>query len=215
VGIIPGLVQATALAALVLTPLHLFPLYRPLTEAIDDSVLAGEITRRAAGLTPRLEAVIGEALGEGLVFRTRPVAPDGRLQIPPQTELRPDPEAEARMLALVNAERAGSGLRPLVADERIRDVARLHSEEMFRQGYFSHTSSQTGSPADRLRQGGVRFALAGENLAYAPTVDVAHAGLMESPGHRRNILMPEYSRIGIGVISAGLHGRMFTQNFVD
>jgi uncharacterized protein YkwD len=126
-----------------------------------------------------------------------------------------DPAAEARMLELVNAERAKAGLRPLVADERVRAVARGHSEDMFRAGYFSHTSPSGDGPAERIRRGGIPFMAAGENLALAPTVDVAHSGLMASPGHRQNILTPEFSRIGIGVVSAGPHGLMFTQNFVS
>src|SRR5206468_3912660 len=105
------------------------------------------------------------------------------------------------------------GLRPLAMDQRLREVARAHSAEMFQLGYFSHNSPVSGSPADRLRRAGLSLAIAGENLAYAPSVEVAHQGLMASPGHRANILEAGYSRVGIGVQSAGLFGRMFTQEF--
>jgi len=71
------------------------------------------------------------------------------------------------------------------------------------------------SPFDRMRQGGARFRAAGENIALAPTVEVAHNGLMNSPGHRENILNPAFGRVGIGVEDGGLHGKMFTQNFTD
>jgi uncharacterized protein YkwD len=84
---------------------------------------------------------------------------------------------------------------------------------MFRLGYFSHTSPVSGSPADRLAHAGVAYAASGENLAYAPSVELAHQGLMASPGHRANILEPAYSRVGIGVQNAGLYGRMFTEEF--
>jgi uncharacterized protein YkwD len=75
---------------------------------------------------------------------------------------------------------------------------------------------QTGkTPFERMREGGVQFSAAGENLALAPTVQIAHDGLMNSPGHRANILNPRYRRVGIGVADGGMHGKMFTQNFAD
>ena len=61
----------------------------------------------------------------------------------------------------------------------------------------------------------IKFISAGENLAYAPTVEIAHQGLMNSPGHRENILRPSFGRVGIGVIDGGVYGKMFTQDFAD
>lgn len=213
-GAVPGLIQAVLFAALILMPLHLVPLLRPIADAIDHSVIASEITRRVTATLPQFEALVRQVVDEGLVVRPRILSSETRVPIQPQRELSPDPAAEARMLELVNAERAKAGLRPLVADERVRAVARDHSADMFRAGYFSHTSPSGDGPAERIRRGGIPFLAAGENLALAPTVDVAHSGLMASPGHRQNILTPEFSRVGIGVVSAGAHGRMFTQNFV-
>ena len=86
---------------------------------------------------------------------------------------------------------------------------------MFQQGYFAHVDQNGGTPFDRMRAGGAAFRAAGENLALAPTVQIAHDGLMNSPGHRANILNPRYRRIGIGVADGGMHGKMFTQNFAD
>jgi uncharacterized protein YkwD len=214
IGLVPGLLQAVLFAAVILTPLHLVPLLRPIADAIDGSVIAREITGRVTALLPQLEALVGQVVDEGPVFRPQILSSETRVPIPAQRELSLDPDAETRMLELVNAERARAGLRPLVADERVRAVARDHSADMFRTGYFSHTSPSGDGPAERIRRGGIPFLAAGENLALAPTVDVAHSGLMASPGHRQNILTPEFSRIGIGVVSAGPHGRMFTQNFV-
>ena len=86
---------------------------------------------------------------------------------------------------------------------------------MFQQGFFAHVDESGATPFDRMRAGGVNFRAAGENLALAPTVQIAHDGLMNSPGHRANILNPRYRRIGIGVADGGMHGKMFTQNFAD
>jgi uncharacterized protein YkwD len=119
------------------------------------------------------------------------------------------------MLDLVNGERAKAGLAPLLADDRLREVARAHSLEMFQMDYFSHTSPTSGSPFDRMHAAGISFLVAGENLAYAPNVQVAHDGLMNSPGHRANILRPEFGRVGIGVIRTQGQGSMFTQDFTN
>jgi uncharacterized protein YkwD len=59
----------------------------------------------------------------------------------------------------------------------------------------------------------VRFLAAGENLAYAHTLQIAHTGLMNSPGHRANILRKQFGRLGIGILDGGIHGLMITQNF--
>jgi uncharacterized protein YkwD len=119
------------------------------------------------------------------------------------------------MLDLVNGERTRARLRPLAADERLRQVARAHSLEMFELDYFSHSSPTSGSPFDRMHAAGIPFVVAGENLAYAPNVDIAHQGLMNSPGHRANILRPEFGRVGIGVIRSLVQGSMFTQDFTN
>jgi uncharacterized protein YkwD len=62
---------------------------------------------------------------------------------------------------------------------------------------------------------GIRYSFAGENLAFAPSTEFAMTGLMNSPEHRENILSPNYTRVGIGVIDAGIYGKMFTQEFAD
>ena len=137
-----------------------------------------------------------------MALPSRIIEPGENVQVPRTQDVQPDAEAEARMLDLINVERLRAGLRPLVADERLREVARQHSQEMFRLGYFAHVSPSAGSPADRLQRSGVAFATAGENLAYAPTVEVAHSGLMASPGHRQATSSPR-SSAGWGSASCG------------
>src|SRR5262249_13729476 len=99
--------------------------------------------------------------------------------------------------------------------DRLAAAGRQHAEEMFRLSYFAHESPVAGSPAIRARAAGARFMVLGENLAYAPTVDIAHNGLMNSPGHRANVLSPAFGRVGIGVVRGGVWGRMFSQEFAD
>ena len=122
-------------------------------------------------------------------------------------------DLEARMLQMVNEERAKEGLAPLQADPEMAAVARKHSADMFARGYFAHVNLDGEDPFDRMRKDGVRFITAGENLALAQTLIMAHNGLMNSPGHRANILHKSFGRLGIGILDGGIYGLMVTQNF--
>ena len=117
------------------------------------------------------------------------------------------------MLDLVNQERQAAGLAPLQADPELTEVARKHSADMFARGYFAHDTPEGLSPFDRMKQANVHFLTAGENLALAPTLQIAHTGLMNSPGHRANILRREFGRVGIGVMDGGMRGLMVSQEF--
>jgi uncharacterized protein YkwD len=66
-----------------------------------------------------------------------------------------------------------------------------------------------------MKSYGISYKYAGENIAGAPTVEKAHSSLMNSPGHRRNILNPNYTHVGIGIIDGGPYGKMFTQLFIS
>lgn len=121
---------------------------------------------------------------------------------------------EQRMLNLVNSERAKNGLSPLKANLKLTQVARLKAKDMIEKNYFSHTSPTYGSPFDMMRQFGVTYRTAGENLAGAPTVDTAHTNLMNSPGHRANILNSSFKEVGMGILSGGPYGKMFVQMFI-
>jgi uncharacterized protein YkwD len=215
-GAIPGAIKGVALAALALLPFTLFPFMPDVSAAIERSTLGSRLVAAAVSAAPALEERLGRDLSPGLSFLTPPQTEEGmRIDLGPVGELAPDPAAEEQMLALVNRERQQAGLRPLQPDEPLRRVARSHSVEMFERDYFAHNSPVTGSPFDRLRRAGIPFVVAGENLAYAPTVQIAHEGLMNSPGHRANILRPEFGQVGIGAIKSQLRGIMFTQVFTN
>ena len=132
-----------------------------------------------------------------------------------QDQLTVDALSEQEMFKLVNEERSSSGSKVLVWDEALAQVGRKHSEDMFRRGYFSHFSPEGKDVGDRLFESGIEYSFAGENLALAPNVERAHTGLMNSEGHRRNILDPAFGKIGIGVMDGGVYGKMFTQVFTE
>jgi uncharacterized YkwD family protein len=121
---------------------------------------------------------------------------------------------EQAMLNLVNQERVKAGLNPLQSDPTLVKLARMKAQDMIDKGYFSHTSPTYGSPFDLLRANGVTYSYAGENLAGAGSTSSAHTNLMNSAGHRANILNGNYTKVGIGVVSGGPYGKMFVQLFI-
>ncbi|KHF40623.1 CAP domain-containing protein [Halalkalibacter okhensis] len=122
---------------------------------------------------------------------------------------------EQQMVDLVNQERADRGLAPLEINEQLTEVARVKAQDMIDHQYFSHQSPTYGSPFDMLNQFDVSYRTAGENLAGNQTVEAAHQSLMNSDGHRANILNAEYGEVGIGIIDGGPYGKMFVQLFKD
>jgi uncharacterized protein YkwD len=163
---------------------------------------------------------IQEAGQQALKFIT--IEPDSKESIPlsispTESELKIDAPDEQKMVDLVNTERAKVGAGKLTIDATLTTVARAHSKDMFLRRYFSHITlaSPAGGPGDRLEKAGVDFTLAGENIAYAPDLNSAHIGLMNSPGHRANILNPSFRRVGIGIISTDVWGMMVTQDFAN
>ena len=112
-------------------------------------------------------------------------------------------EAEARMLELVNRDRAAHGLGPLILAEDVSAVARAHSKEMRETGRVGHVSPITGSAADRVRAASIRTSMVLENIARAYGVAEAQTGLMNSPGHRANVLSTQATHIGIGIELGG------------
>jgi len=118
------------------------------------------------------------------------------------------------MLDLVNAARQQAGLQPLAADPELVKIARLKSRDMIENNYFSHESPVYGSPFDMMKQFGISYRTAGENIACNQSVQAAHEALMNSPGHRANILNASFTHIGIGIVDGGPCGKMFTQMFI-
>jgi len=214
-GIVPSIVRTLVIAAVALAAALVLPVGNDVRTAIDASRIGQVLVQQVAAAQPALGALAGGAEDSAPLFVTKLGADETqKLDLPDGLVLTPDPDAEQEMLKLLNDERTSRGLAALVLDPRLVPVARQHSEEMFQLKYFGHQSPVTGSPFDRLAAAKITYTRAGENLAYAHSVAVAHRGLMESPGHRENILRPEFTRVGIGVISAGSYGRMFTQLFV-
>jgi uncharacterized protein YkwD len=209
-GIVNGLIYATIVAALLLAT----PLFDGLSAATHESRLANRLAEPAEWLENKLSPVFDEAVKRSMNNMTVEPTSEKSVKLPfTVTKYKVREDLEARMLMLVNEERAKAGLKPLQADPEIQAVARKHSADMFARGYFSHINPDGEDPFDRMRKGGIKFLAAGENLALAQTLTIAHTGLMNSRGHRANILQPAFGRLGIGILDGGVHGLMITQNF--
>lgn len=136
----------------------------------------------------------------------------------PNPVLTPEPPLQTnaqkqKMLDLINAERSKIGAALLSTDIKVTEVAQTKSEDMVKNNYFSHTSPTYGSPFDMLSKFGVTFHGAAENIALNSSVENAHAALMASEGHRKNMLNASYSYIGIGIADSP-KGKVFVQMFV-
>lgn len=119
---------------------------------------------------------------------------------------------EAEVVRLVNAIRRESGLGELSLNWELSRVARYKSQDMADNFYFSHTSPTYGSPFQMIRAFGLTYRTAGENIAYGyPTPQAVVNSWMNSEGHRKNILNPSFTQIGVGYVSQGNH---WTQMFI-
>ncbi|HEX2315357.1 MAG TPA: CAP domain-containing protein [Thermomonospora sp.] len=118
------------------------------------------------------------------------------------------------VVALTNAERGAFGLRALVPDVRLAAAAQAHSADMVARRFYSHTSPDGREPWDRAAAAGCGHRGIGENIACGQRspAEVVQ-GWMNSPGHRANILKPEFTHIGVGFVGGGQAGTYWTQLF--
>jgi len=119
---------------------------------------------------------------------------------------------EKKVVELTNAERAKYGIAALQLDENLSKVARTKSSDMKAKGYFDHNSPTYGSPFDMMKQFGISYRSAGENIAMGQRSpeEVVNAW-MNSEGHRKNILNASFTHIGVGYVA---DGNYWTQMFI-
>lgn len=119
---------------------------------------------------------------------------------------------EKQVVELTNAERAKNGLPALTLDTNLSKVARAKSEDMSKNNYFDHTSPTYGSPFDMMKQFGISYKAAGENIAKGQTTpEQVVKAWMNSEGHRANILSNKFTHIGVGYVA---NGNYWTQQFI-
>ena len=209
-GIVNGIIYTTIIAALLLS----VPLMYGITQKAKESVLTKTLAVNVGWLDDKLSPIFDEAVKKSLTRTTVEPETDETVKLNFKiNDAKARPDLEMKMLDLVNQERTKRGLKPLQWDPELVPVARTHSQDMFARGYFSHYTLEGKDPFDRMKAAGIKYYSAGENLALGPTLSVCHEGLMNSPGHRANILNPTYGRVGIGILDGGAYGIMISQEF--
>ncbi len=143
------------------------------------------------------------------VEAAKPIEPTNTVVQTPAPTPAPDSvqglsQEEAEVVRLVNIERQKAGLAPLKASSQLSNVARMKSKDMADKNYFSHTSPTYGSPFDMMKQFGITYRTAGENIAkgYLSPTSVMN-GWMNSSGHKANILNSSFGTIGVGAYKVG------------
>ncbi|MBU3143192.1 CAP domain-containing protein [Clostridium sp. CF012] len=122
---------------------------------------------------------------------------------------------EKEVLTLVNKERAKLGLAPLKDNWELSRVARYKSEDMANKNYFSHTSPTYGSPFDMMKNFGVKYMTAGENIAMGQQTPASvMTSWMNSAGHKANILSVNFTEIGVGIAKDKNGTIYWTEQFI-
>jgi len=215
-GIIPGAITGYLYAVILSAIFLALPIKDTVTEEVRDSKLGVQLAMQSEWANRRLAPVFDDAIRQTINSLTVKPSSDRRINLSFKVNnAKPKPEYEKEMLDLVNKERIKNGLKPLQFDPELVPVARAHSQDMFAKGYFAHDNLEGKDPFDRMHAAGVHYQAAGENLALAQTVEIAHINLMNSPGHRANILNPSFGRVGIGILDGGFYGLMISQEFRD
>lgn len=138
-----------------------------------------------------------------------------RERVPTEKEMR---EMERKTHEGVNVQRKKNNLPPLTWDDQVAEVARSHSQNMATRNFFSHTDPRLGELDERLKRKKVQWRMCGENIfyekGYPNPVQAAVEGWMESPGHKKNILTPEFTHSGVGLFRRADGTFYFTQIFI-
>ena len=215
-GLLFGVFSGLILFAFLLTVIIALPVSVFLKHSVSSSKIGNFLVSETAGFETDFNNVCGGAISETINFLTVEPKTDEVVSLNFKTKnFSVDTTAEQEMFGLVNKERTSRGLNATTLDIKLREAARNHCKNMFARGYFSHYTPEGLSPFDRMAQTDVSYTYAGENLALAPNVTVAMQGLMQSPGHRANILFPNFGKLGVGVIDGGIYGQMYCQEFTD
>jgi len=213
-GIIPGAINGWLYAIIISALLLALPLKDAITNETRNSKLAGQFAMQSEWANKKLAPVFDQAIRQTMNSLTVKTESNEKVTLNfTYDRAIPRPNLEALMLEMVNKERAKAGLKPLQADPELTNVARAHSRDMFSKGYFAHENLEGKDPFDRMQDANISFTAAGENLALAQTLQIAHTNLMNSPGHRANILNPAFGRLGIGILDGGYYGLMISQEF--
>jgi len=212
---LPAIGEAIVIISFVLLLIVSLPFSPKVKKDISDSksatYLIGKTQKYESGLKEAFGGVVEQSISYLVI---KPQSNETIILDSEVTNLTYDLVSEEDMFNLINKERVERGIAPLDYFEGGVETARAHAEDMWERKYFAHVSPEGKDVGDRLDESGITYFIAGENLALAPTVSVAHTGLMNSEGHRKNILDPGFEKVAVGVVDNQIYGKMFVQIFI-
>lgn len=215
-GLIPALGEGLIFIAFLLVLIIRFPIMPEIKRDVTASRIGNFLIAKTSGIERSINKIFGGIIEDSLTYFTiKPGTKETVKLDTGVTTLTVDDASESQMFAKVNEERKKAGVPELAWAPNVVPVARAHAKDMWERHYFSHYSPEGKDVGDRLNAASISYTIAGENLALAPTVTTAHTGLMNSEGHRANILEPSFRKVGIGVIDNSIYGKMFVQVFTD
>lgn len=215
-GALFGAISFFFIASFIVALLLSFPTSGVIKDSIRNSVTGKFLSTHTRGLDSDVRKIFGGAIEDTINFLTVEPGSNQSVGLNFKTNSsKVDAISENRMFELINQERVKVGRVPLTQDESLTKLAREHAKDMLAKGYFSHYTPGGLSPFDRMAMDSITYQYAGENLAFAPDGEIAMDGLMKSQGHRDNMLSPNFGKVGIGVLDAGIFGKMFVQEFTD
>ncbi|MDP4000066.1 MAG: CvpA family protein [bacterium] len=213
-GTIPGALKGVAFVTILLLILASAPIPPGTKEPFVESAIGQRLLSMGTVFQQQVNAVFGAALRDTLAFKTVKTGSTETSKLGFTVKDAPECLTDGKdLFARANKEREKRGLKTLAWDDRLREVGFKHSQDMLARGYFSHLEPDGDDPFERMADAGITYGVAGENLAFAPTSDIAHTGLMNSPGHKANILKADFRRLGIGCADGGIRGQMYSQEF--
>ncbi len=217
-GAVVSIVNGIVIILFILVVILSFPLRGTIRGDIESSWFGRTFVGFLRTYTPEIDASISDAVKNAYTFLTVQPQSDEDIALDfDVSTIHPsvDEGSESQLVEYINAERDKIGISPLYVDAELTKVAREYSRTILADRRFSHVGADGSTVSDRLKHENIVFVRAGENLAFAPTTQDAHRGLMNSEAHRINILDRRYRRVGVGVISVGVYGIIVTQIFAD
>ncbi len=212
---------ALVIVLVLVSLLRALPMPSAVDATLDESVILSVVSGPESPAQRAFQSVAGDSVLD-TILALEPLIGDRRLILdedasveieaadPDEIEARPADALE--VFDFANDARLEIGVAPLAWSEGLAAVAEAHAVDMYTSGYFSHRSPTTGDVVDRVVDAGIRLYAIGENLALAATPRAVHQALMDSSGHRENLLRASFDRVGVAAVDGPL-GLMVVQVF--
>lgn len=212
VGIMQGLIVCIFFVNLT----YYLPIKPNIKVDIEYSKIANFILIRNQKTQDIYNEIFDPSIFDSLSYLTVKPEEDKRINLDvKKLDLTVDQNSEKEVFEKINSERSALAISKLTYSNNLSVLAEEYAMDMWKRKYFSHYSPEGQNVGDRLKENKIKYTYAGENLALAPTVAIAHNGLMNSEGHRKNILETKFTKVGVGVVDNGVYGKIFVQVFTD